>query len=134
VKGRIFLAQWDAGTARDRAKVLRSAGWCVEAESADGWLAYSRIRIEPPDAVVIDLARKPSHGRELGRSLRYGQALQALAIVFVDGDERDRALARVAVSDARFTSTSELAATLDVLRASHADVGVEREATALAHA
>jgi CheY-like chemotaxis protein len=44
------------------------------------------VRHDPPDAVVIDLARLPSHGREVAGILRQQTATHHLPIVFIEGD------------------------------------------------
>jgi DNA-binding response OmpR family regulator len=117
---RVFLAEWNPASARSRAAELRAHGWQVEWEAEDGWRAYSSIRRQPPDAVVIDLAHKPAHGRELGRSLRYGMALRDLPLLFVDGDAHNRELARKAVDGAVFTRSQTLGHALAGVAARHA--------------
>lgn len=112
MSGRAFLVEWDEHAARTRAAALRASGWDVEWEAEDGWRAYSLIRRQVPDVVVIDLARKPAHGRELGRSLHSTSSLRDLPVVFVDGDDRHRELARKAVDGAHFTSSERLSETL----------------------
>jgi CheY-like chemotaxis protein len=108
MSGNVFLIEWDAAAAAVRAMSLYAHGIQVEVETEDGWHAYSRIRQRPPDAVVIDLSRKPSHGRELARSLNSVRMLRGLPVIFIDGDERNRELARSAVDDAVFTTSAEL--------------------------
>jgi DNA-binding response OmpR family regulator len=108
MSGTVFLAAWDRTAARDRAAQLRARGWHVEWEATSSWQAYASIRRQPPDAVVIDLEHEPAHGRELGRSLRYGSALRELPLVFVGGEARDRELARKAVDGALFARPAEL--------------------------
>lgn len=111
----VFLIEWDAAAAAARARALYTQGIQVDVESEDGWHAYSRIRQRPPDAVVIDLSRRPAHGRELARSLGHVRTLRGLPVVFVDGDERNRTLVRAAVDDAIFTTSADLPTTLSRL-------------------
>jgi CheY-like chemotaxis protein len=110
--GKIVLVQWDEPEGRRRAEQLEAEGWQVLLESEDGGRAYKVIRAERPDAVVVDLARRPSHGREVGRSLRQTRATRDLPMVFVDGDADARAQVAAQVSGAVFAASAELGAIL----------------------
>ena len=110
--GRIVLIQWDEPSARRRAEQLEAHGWQVLTEAEDGGRAYTLIRAERPDVVVVDLARKPSHGREVGRSLRQTRATRDLPLVFVDGDADARAQVAARVTDAVFAASAELESVL----------------------
>lgn len=112
VKGKVFLVQWDPAAAEARACELRDEGWLVETEAEDGARAFRAIRVGQPDVVVIDLSAKPSHGREVARSLRQSRTLVDLPIVFVDGDQAAIDKARAKVSGAIFTTSAALATTL----------------------
>ncbi|MBN1963248.1 MAG: hypothetical protein JW910_01290 [Anaerolineae bacterium] len=113
MKGKLFLVQWDEALARQRAGDLREAGWDVEVETQDGGQAYRVIRAGQPDVVVVDLSQKPSHGRELARSLRLGKATRDLPIVFLDGDDANRAKTRNLLPGAIFCPDDVLPALLD---------------------
>lgn len=108
MKGRLFLVDWNEASAQACASRLRSEGWEVEVEAEDGGRAYKRMKETPPDVVIINLSRKPSHGREVGKSLRELKATRTLPIVFVDGEEQANQLAREKVGDDIFTTSSNL--------------------------
>lgn len=112
MKGRAFLVHWDVARAQERARQLEAGGWQVAVESEDGGRAYQRIKAEQPDVVVVDLSRKPSHGREVGRSLRQVKATRGLPIVFVGGEGEAQAGIEAAVLDARFAPWAGLDAVL----------------------
>ena len=112
MSGRVFLATWNPATARTRAAELQARGWQVDWEAGDGLRAYSSIRRQVPDAVVIDLAHNPADGRTLGRTLRYGSVLRQVPVLFVDGDAHNRELARKAVDGALFAGSADLGETL----------------------
>jgi hypothetical protein len=83
---------------------LRHAGYRVIAdppENAGGMVRY--FRELAPDAVVIDLDRLPSHGRELGLSLRASKSTSHLRLVFAGGLPAKIELVRAAIPDAIFT-------------------------------
>ena len=54
--------------------------------SAMAYSCCAQIRASHPDALVIDLSRIPSHGREVAHSIRSAKASRHLPIVFVDGE------------------------------------------------
>jgi DNA-binding NarL/FixJ family response regulator len=108
VKPYLFLIQWDKASALQRARELRLGGWQVEVETEDGALAYKRIREDPPQVVVIDLSRLPSHGRETARATRELKAMHKIPIVFVDGTPENIEKARQSVEEATFASSAGL--------------------------
>lgn len=105
---RLYLIHWNAREAADMARPLQLAGWSVEIESQDGARASRRILADPPQAVVISLARLPSHGRETASYLRSELDEERLPILFIDGRSDKVELVREAVPDATFTSSSAL--------------------------
>lgn len=117
MSGRIFLIHWHRGEAARHADALRRAGWTVEVEAEDGARAAERIAAEPPDAVVIYLARLPSHGRETAHYLRTRYPPEDLPIVFVGGDEEQVARTRERVPEATFVGEEGLLAALESLAA-----------------
>ncbi len=56
-----------------------------------------------PDVVVIDLDRLPSHGRELGLSLRASKSTSHLPLVFAGGVPEKVGILRTALPDVIFT-------------------------------
>jgi CheY-like chemotaxis protein len=70
------------------------------------------LRRQPPDAVVIDLSRMPSHGREVARSMRQGARLRAVPILFVDGEPEKVALIRDMLPDAGYCRWSQVGTAL----------------------
>jgi hypothetical protein len=102
-KQTVRLICWNESDAADRARILRRAGYHVIAdppENAGGMVRY--FRELSPDAVVIDLDRLPSHGRELGLSLRASKSTSHLRLVFAGGAPAKIDLVRVAIPDAIF--------------------------------
>ena len=80
------LVCWNEADAERRAAELRRAGYQVIAEPlANPGGAVRYFREFDPDAVVIDLDRRPSHGRELGMSLRASKSTCHLPLIFAGG-------------------------------------------------
>lgn len=118
MKGKLFLVDWDADAAAHHADALRRDGWQVHVESENGGRAYRHIRTSVPDAVVIDLRRKPSHGREVGSALRELRATRSVPIVCIEDDEDAREQTRARINDVRFSSDESLSfAIADATRA-----------------
>lgn len=108
MKGKLFLVEWDADAANDRAAALRRDGWQVDVESENGGRAYRHIRTSVPDAVVIDLRRRPSHGREVGSALRELRATRTVPIVCIEDGEDEREQTRARIDGVRFSSPDAL--------------------------
>ena len=67
------------------ADTLRSADYGVDYDPAFAPAVLRALRQEPPDAVVIDLSRLPSHGREIATAIRGYKQTRQIPILFVDG-------------------------------------------------
>jgi DNA-binding response OmpR family regulator len=103
---RVLLLHWNAAEAPERVDRLRQAGFQAESFSdANSGGGFRLIRENLPDAVVIDLSRLPSHGREVAISLRSSKATcQVLPLVFIEGDPEKAAQVRSLLPDAEFTT------------------------------
>jgi CheY-like chemotaxis protein len=99
---RVRLIHWKAEEARDRIAQLESAGYEVDYEA----LTFGLLRIirdHPPAAVVIDLTRMPSHGREVAFTLRDGKKTRHIPLVFIGGEPDKVEKLRAALPDATYT-------------------------------
>ena len=70
-------------------------------------VAFKQLRENPPSAVVIDLSRLPSTGRDVAMSLRTYKATR-VPIVFVDGDPEKVAQIKEFLPDACYTSWDDI--------------------------
>jgi DNA-binding response OmpR family regulator len=111
-KGRLALFHWNAKEAAGLARALRADGWKVDVESEDGARGGRAVLAFPPDAVVIYLARLPSHGRETAHWLRSSKAGRNIPILFVDGTPEAVENTRAKVTGAVFTTAGRLATAL----------------------
>ena len=59
----VCLIHWNRDEAAERARLIEAAGYQVEVPSFS-FSYLRRLGDHPPVAVVIDLSRLPSHGRE----------------------------------------------------------------------
>lgn len=82
---RIRLIHWNAAEAAERAARLPADEFQVDHSQLDT-ASLRSLRTDPPDALLIDLGRLPSHGRDVGVAMRQIRATRAIPLVFVDGD------------------------------------------------
>jgi CheY-like chemotaxis protein len=105
----VRLVHWRAAEAASIAEVIRAAGHQLEYDAAlDGGAVYRSIRQHPPDVVVIDLSRQPSHGRELAIGLRGAKSTRFVPIVFLGGAPEKVEAVRHQLPDAVFTEIGQL--------------------------
>jgi CheY-like chemotaxis protein len=110
---RLRVIHWNAEEAAPLLALCRSAGYGVDYEHGGGPAMVKATRKPPvPDAVVIDLTRLASHGREVGVALRNYKALRSTPIVFVDGEEEKVEKTRERVPGAYFCTRAQLRRTL----------------------
>jgi hypothetical protein len=82
----IKLILWNVEEAHERALILKAAGYRVDAMIPSGLNTIHLFKKSPPDAVVVDLSRLPSQGRDFGLFLRHHKQTRNIPLVFVDGD------------------------------------------------
>jgi CheY-like chemotaxis protein len=104
----IKLVHWNAAEAEQRARLLETAGYLVDFDPLDGLDFLKAWRENPPAAVVIDLARIPSHGREIAMAIRHSKATRSIPLVLMGGDPQKVARIRELLPDAVYASWDEI--------------------------
>jgi CheY-like chemotaxis protein len=110
---RVLLIHWNPAEADARAERLRGEGFettCFT-NQRDG-AGFRALRQNPPDAVVIDLARIPSHGQAVGIALREQKATRMVPLLFIEGEPEKTARVRGLLPDAVFTTWPRIGAAL----------------------
>jgi len=74
--------------------------------------AWREFRANPPEAVLIDLSRAPSLGRDLALALRKSRATRNVPLVFVDGAPDRVAGIKKLLPDASYTTWSKVRSAL----------------------
>ncbi len=110
-KKRVRLVHWNELEGKKRAAVLRAAGYAVDRSPVDRD-ALKALAGRPPDAVVIDLTRAPSQGRDLGIFLRKQKSTRAIPLVFVGGEPGKVERVRELLPDATFTTWARVGGSL----------------------
>ncbi len=105
---RIQLIHWNRIEAEERARRLEAAGYEVEFEVPNVLDLLRALRRDPPAAVVIDLARLPSQGRDLAVGLRAHAATRGVPIVFVGGEAAKVEQLRARLPDAVYTTWEQI--------------------------
>jgi CheY-like chemotaxis protein len=101
---RVRLIHWKADEARERAGILRAARYEVDQETMDGAAALRALGERLPAAIVIDLSRQPSHGRDVALAVRTRKATRRVPLVFVEGAAETVERIKALLPDAVYTT------------------------------
>ncbi len=77
---RVRLIHWNVSEAEERATRLRSAGYQVDFELLPFPALIRDLRKNPPSAVLIDLSRVPSQGRDIAMVIRSYKTIPSIAV------------------------------------------------------
>lgn len=100
------VIHWNKQEGEGLAAFLSGAGYSVRSRPFEGMEDLRALGEDPPSAVVIDLRRAPSMGREAGMALRARRSTRALPLVFIEGDPPATERVRALLPDAVFTPAS----------------------------
>lgn len=100
---KIRLIHWNAQECLDRVNNLNDLGFQTDCSLFDQ-AAMRALRENPAAAVVIDLSRMPSQGRDLAIQLRKQKSTRFIPIIFVDGADDKVARIRELLPDAVYTT------------------------------
>jgi hypothetical protein len=101
---RIRLVHWNRVEAEERAAQLRTMGHQVHAELPSPPQFIRELAAAPLHALVIDLTRLPSQGRDLAIIIRKAGATRHVPLVFVGGDPAKVTAVKNLLPDAVYTS------------------------------
>ena len=82
---RVLLIHQNAGEGSERANILRDAGYDVTVIVPQGLKFLRDVGRALPDAIVVDIERLPSVGRDIGIALRMAKSTRNLPMVFAGG-------------------------------------------------
>ncbi len=103
----VRLIHWKAEEAAPHIATLRAAGYIVQYDLLTPDI-MREIRAAPPAAVIIDLGRMPSHGREIAFYFRLTKATREIPLVFVGGDPDKVTALRAKLPDAVYTTWARI--------------------------
>jgi hypothetical protein len=105
---RVRIVHWRGSEAAPLIETCRAGGFEVDHEEMGFPDLVRALRASPPDAVVIDLTRRPSHGRDTGLALRRHKTTRHLPLVFVDGEPEKVEAIRELLPDAVYASDKQV--------------------------
>ena len=103
----IRLFHWNAEEAKQKASILESAEYIVEYEPFAPQ-ALKKLRSDPPAAVIVDLSRLPSQGRDIAINIRHAKATRNIPIIFVEGDQQKVNQVKAYLPDALYTNYKQI--------------------------
>lgn len=108
---RVHLIHWKPAEAATSVAALRRSGFTATCSAFDAML-IRRLTERPPDALLIDLTRLPSAGRDVGVMLRRAKGTRFLPLVFVGGTPEKIERVRTVLTDASFSPWETVGRTL----------------------
>ena len=99
----VRLVVWNEEEGRVRSAELKRLRFQVVFDSMDPGSLLRLVEKERPKALVIDLDRSPSLGRDMGVAVRVRASTRAIPLVFVGGKEEKVAEVRKVLPDAEFS-------------------------------
>ena len=103
----IRLFHWNITEAEEKTLILKSSGYEVDYEPYPP-KALKQLRNNPPAAVIIDLSRLPSQGRDIAVNILHAKATRNIPIIFVEGDPQKVNQIKVHVPDAIYTHYDQI--------------------------
>lgn len=104
---RVRLIHWKESEAAEKVEFLEKAGYRVEFSLLDNE-SMRQMREDPPAAIVIDLDRLPSQGRDFALGIRIYKATRTVLLVFAGGEgEKVRAIKKL-LPDAVYTQWDQI--------------------------
>jgi hypothetical protein len=108
----VCLVCWNADLAASRAAELVASGFRVHLLDRNMSPLIGTVRDLGADAVVIDLDRLPSHGREVGIHLRSSKSTRHLPLVYMGGLPEKLERVRNDLPDATYAAWSDASAAI----------------------
>lgn len=105
---RVYLMNWDADARDQRAEQLSRLGFEVVSDIPSPAKLLRELETMRPSAIVIDLTRIPSQGRDFGVALRTRKGTRHIPLVFVGGAFAKVENTREVLPDAEFCDWDEI--------------------------
>jgi len=122
----IRLIHWKAEEAVEKAGILEEAGFDVCSDLPTGGPRFFKeLEMQKPDAIVIDISRIPSQGRDIALTIRMRKNIRHIPILFVGGDDARVEQIRALLPDVTYTRWNEIVGALrQAIKAGAEDVVV----------
>ena len=84
----LFIIDWSKDKSTPLIELCRNTiHKIIGIELCDGGDAYRKTGILKPDAILVNYAVKPSHGRTTAQEIRRRKSTANIPIYFIDGEE-----------------------------------------------
>jgi hypothetical protein len=105
---RVRIVHWKAAEAAPLVDACRACGFDVEYDDVAFPALAKLLRDNPPEALVIDLTCRPSHGRDAAAAFRRTKYARHIPLIFVDGEPEKVKAVRQVLPDATFATRKQL--------------------------
>jgi CheY-like chemotaxis protein len=109
---KIRFIHWNKEEAVRLAQQLEALGYEVDFQPFMGRETMQQLKQDLPAAVVIDLSRLPSQGRDVALGLRHFKPTRWLPVIFVEGDPQKLPAIKKLVPESIFTTWEVIAPAL----------------------
>jgi CheY-like chemotaxis protein len=109
---RVYVLHTKEEEAQPLLRSLETAGHQVQYRARASGDTVRQIRQNPPDALVIDLSRAPSHGMNYAMYFRKTKATRHVPFVFVEGDAEKVEKVKKFFPDSIYTTKAKIATAL----------------------
>ncbi len=110
---RVKLIHWKEKELPERVDKLTNAGYEVDARMPQGVALLKAMEENPPVAIIIDLSRLPSQGRDYGILLRKRKGTRHIPLIFVGGEPEKVTRVIEVLPDATYISWDEIGPALE---------------------
>lgn len=124
---RVFYIHWDKDEAMAGARGLREAGHSVRYEAEDGGAVWKELKKSRPDALVVSLAKLPSHGRRVAAATLENKTLADIPVIFVGGEDEKVAETRKQFPGATYCSWAQLRDRIQRVTQARPEAGAKAE-------
>ncbi|GAG68637.1 unnamed protein product, partial [marine sediment metagenome] len=104
----VKLIHWKSEEIDERTTILEAAGYDVDSNLPGGSQFFRQLGENPPSAIVIDLSRLPSQGRDFALQIRKRKTSRHIPLVFVGGAPQKVDPIKQLIPDASYTSWEEI--------------------------
>jgi CheY-like chemotaxis protein len=109
---KVKLIHWNAEEAEQRALILQYSGYLADSKLDSGTKILKSLTEDPPAAIIIDLSRLPSQGRDIALTVRKRKGTRYIPLIFVDGDPVKVEGIKELLPDARYTGWDHITVVL----------------------
>lgn len=110
---RIYLLHWNDEGRVERSNQLQQLGFEVLDALPQGSELLRTIEREQPRAIVIDLSRLPSQGRDMGVAIRKRKGTRTISLIYVGGQSDKVARIREILPDAHYCEWDEIKTSIE---------------------